>query len=119
MVVSDPDGGALRVMLGNGDGTFQAAMVLPTGGSTPQPVLAADLNLDGSLDLVTVNVGATGTVTVMLSKGNGQFATPQQISAPGSHTDVVAADVNGDRLPDLLLPVSSGSTVSVLLNTSR
>ena len=119
LVISDPDGGALRVMLGNGDGTFQAAVVLPTGGTTPQPVLAVDLNLDGSLDLVTVNVGSAGTVTVMLGKGNGQFATPQQISAPGSHSDVVAADVNGDRLPDLLLPVSSGATVSVLLNTSR
>ena len=119
LVTSDPDGGALRVMLGNGDGTFQAAVVLPTGGTTPQPVLAVDLNLDGSLDLVTVNVGSAGTVTAMLGKGTGQFATPQQISAPGSHSDVVAADVNGDRLPDLLLPVSSGATVSVLLNTSR
>ena len=119
LVVSDPDGGALRVLLGKGDGTFQPAVMLPTGGSSPQPVVAVDLNLDGLLDLITVNVGSTGTVTVMLGKGAGQFAPPQQITAPGTHSDVLAADVNGDRLPDLLLPVSSGAMVSVLLNTSR
>lgn len=119
LVISDPDGGALRVMIGKGDGTFQPAVVLPTGGMTPQPVLSVDLNLDGILDLVTVNVGSTGTVTVMLGKGGGQFAPPQQIMAAGSHSDVVATDVNGDRLPDLIVPVSNGSSVSVLLNTSR
>lgn len=119
LVVSDPDGGALRVMLGKGDGTFQPAVVLPTGGATPQPVLAVDLNLDGILDLVTVNVGSMGTVTVMLGTGGGQFAQPLQVAAAGSHSDVVATDVNGDRLPDLIVPVSSGSSVSVLLNTSR
>jgi hypothetical protein len=119
LVVSDPDGGALRVLLGNGDSTFQPAVLLPTGGMTPQPVIAVDLNLDGTLDLVTVNVGSAGTVTVMLGKGGGQFAPPLQIMAPGTHNDVVAADVNGDRLPDLVVPVSNSAMVSVLLNTSK
>lgn len=119
IVVTDPDGGALRVFLGNGNSTFQPAVVIPTGGTNPQPVTAVDLNLDGWLDLVTVNVGSTGTVTLLLGKGQGQFATPQQISVPGTHNDVVAADVNGDRLPDLLLPMSNAASVSVLLNTSR
>lgn len=119
IVVTDPDGGALRVFLGKGDSTFQPPTVIQTGGTTPQPVVAVDLNLDGWLDLVTVNVGSTGTVTILLGKGQGQFAAPQQLSVPGTHNDVVAADINGDRLPDLLLPVSNSASVSVLLNTSR
>jgi hypothetical protein len=123
LVVSDPDGNALRVLLGNGNGTFQPAVVLPTSGKTPQPVATADLNLDGWLDLITVNVNSPGTVTVFLGKGAaqgaGMFASPQPIPASGTHMDVVTADVNGDRLPDLLLPVSDGSQVQVLLNQSK
>lgn len=119
IVVTDPDGGALRVFLGKGDGSFQSPTVIQTGGSMPQPITAVDLNLDGWLDLVTVNVGSMGTVTVLLGKGGGQFAAPQQLSVPGTHNDIVAADVNGDRLPDLLVPMSNAASVSVLLNTSR
>ncbi|HYL84063.1 MAG TPA: FG-GAP-like repeat-containing protein [Candidatus Angelobacter sp.] len=65
--------GQVAILLGNGDGTFQAPTFLTTGGGATG-VAAADVNKDGKLDLVVAN--QFGTVDVFLGNGNGTFNTP-------------------------------------------
>lgn len=65
--------GKVAILLGNGDGAFQAPTFL-TSGAGSSGLAAADVNKDGKLDLVVAN--QFGTVDVFLGNGNGTFNTP-------------------------------------------
>jgi FG-GAP-like repeat len=97
------------VLLGNGDGTFQAAKT-STGLCYPQSVATGDFNGDGRLDLAVVdNCVASGklisTVYVLPGNGDGTFQPPvASFSGTGS---LAAADVNGDGKMDLILQPDS------------
>jgi hypothetical protein len=58
--------GAVDVLLGNGDGTFQAPVSYSSGGYGATAVAVADLNGDGKPDAVVAN-GYAGTVAVLLN----------------------------------------------------
>src|SRR5277367_2143652 len=125
---TDPSVG---VLLGNGDGTFQAAVSYGTGGYHASAITVADVNADGKLDLVIAqcaNAGSCdGVVGVLLGNGNGTFQTAVIYNTGGYvATAVAVADVNGDGKPDLLvtnqcLSVNScaNGTVGVLLNNGN
>lgn len=85
------------VMLGNGDGTFQA----PT--STAIDVTfssaAADLNGDGKADVVE---GNNGSLYVFISNGDGAFK-PGVSYTPGTSESILIADFNGDGSNDVAL----------------
>lgn len=112
------------VLLGNGDGTFQPLATYSAGArSTPAGIVAADVNADGQLDLLTANFN-DNSAGVLLGNGNGTFraplllstdTTPNQQSAPFS---VIAADVNRDGRLDLLTANYNDNSVGVLLQTS-
>jgi len=55
----------VSVLLGNGDGTFQAALNFAVG-SGPGSVAVGDFNGDGKLDVAVVNHDS-GTVSVLLN----------------------------------------------------
>jgi hypothetical protein len=89
----------VSVFLGNGDGTFQPQVRYAVG-SFPYGVAAADVNLDGNLDLLVSNHN-DDTISVLLGNGDGTFQ-PQAIFPTGDGpTGIVVADFNGDGLPDL------------------
>jgi hypothetical protein len=95
----------LAISLGNGDGSFQpqVAYTVPAAIST---VVAADLNGDGTPDLVFTTSGvsaAVATLQVMLNNGDGTFQPPQQIDAKAYQFFIAVADVNGDGKRDLLV----------------
>ena len=100
--------GALSVLLGNGDGTFQTAVIYGSGAQSPQGIAAADLNGDGKLDVAMVSQCnsdcSSGVVSVFLGNGDGTFQNATNFNSGGVYGDSVAiGDVNGDGHPDLLV----------------
>ena len=115
-------GMGVAVALGNGDGTFQPAILYPaTLNITDQPypgeIAAADVNVDGNLDLVYVN-SEFGTVGVLYGTASGVFGPPNEFPVGGYPYGLVMADVNGDGGIDAIAASGSISAVTVLLNSS-
>jgi hypothetical protein len=117
--------GSVGVLLGNGDGTFQAAVAYDSGGSGAVSVAVADVNGDGKLDLLVANLCAPecsdgGAVGVLLGKSYGTFAHPVRL-LPAANNSVAVADVNGDGKPDVLVATNDATgmgAVGVLLNNT-
>ena len=88
LAVADEFSDDVSVLLGKGDGTFQAAVDVPVaGGSVPSWVVIADWNGDGTLDLAVTGYG-NDTASVLLGKGKAAFAAPVVLKtgfSPFSH----------------------------------
>jgi hypothetical protein len=118
---------AVGVLLGNGDGTFQPAVIYPSGGIFSNSVAVADVNGDGKPDLLVVNANSLpcniisgcaqgGSVGVLLGNGNGTFQAAVAYDSGGNFASSVAvADVNGDGKPDLLVANGNSGTIGLLL----
>src|SRR5579871_2153060 len=73
LVTASAYDGTVSVLLGNGDGTFQAAVTYPAS-QLSTSLIVGDFNGDGNLDLVTVGYPAgVPTVSVLLGNGDGTF----------------------------------------------
>ena len=107
-------GDSVSILLGNGDGTFQTAVLYASGGILASSVAVGDFNADGAPDLVVVNGCATytnlssltcspsGSVAVLLGNGDGTFQPAATYGSGGSEADfVTVADFNGDGNLDL------------------
>ena len=116
LAVSGYQDSVVNILLGNGDGTFKAHVDYRTGIS-PAIVATADINQDGKLDLVTVNYsnGNTGTVSVLLGKGDGTFRSHVDSTVGLGPDGLAIGDFNGDGIPDLAVANLIGNTMSVLL----
>jgi hypothetical protein len=67
-------GDTVGVLVGNGDGTFQPAIVY-VAGSEPASLTTGDFNRDGKLDLAVANV-ASNTMSVFLNNGTKSTVPP-------------------------------------------
>jgi hypothetical protein len=122
------DESGVDVLLGNGDGTFQAPLTFLSGGSFLQFVAVADVDGDGRPDLLAVNLCAfpnakkcsrtmhNGTVGVLLGNGDGTFQPASILDSGGQEpTSIAVGDLSGDGTLDLVVANSGSSTVGVLL----
>ena len=110
--------GSVTVLLGNGDGTFGAAVSYPSGGDASF-VEAADLNADGKVDLVVTNY-ETNNVGVLLGNGNGSFQPVVEYASGGDQaSSVTIADLNADGRLDLAVTNYLGGNVSILLGNGN
>jgi hypothetical protein len=103
----------ISVLLGNGDGTFQAAVNYGVG-SGPRSIGVGDFNGDGKQDLAVVNVNSNN-VSVLLGNGDGTFQPAVNYAAGSGGQSVAIGDFNGDGKLDLAVANNQSNDVSVLL----
>lgn len=113
LALATNDNETLSVLLGDGTGNFTAApasSITVTG----TPVLVQDFNGDGIPDIL-LSDETNGLITVLLGNGDGTFrvAPGSPIATNYGSYPVVAADFNGDGIPDLAL--AGGYYLVVLL----
>lgn len=103
----------ISVMLGNGDGTFQAPVNYSTGTDATH-LAAGDFNGDGKIDLAVTN-GGDNTVSILLGNGDGTFQAATTYSTGKFPIPVTTGDFNRDGKLDLAVHNKNDSTVSIFL----
>jgi hypothetical protein len=116
LIIANNQGASVTILLGNGDGTFTAALGSPvTVGNGPYAVAVADLNGDGKLDLVTANFG-DNTLSILLGNGDGTFTPSGSPIAVGTEPSSIAVgDFNGSGRLGLAVTNWTGNSVSILV----
>jgi GH24 family phage-related lysozyme (muramidase) len=106
-------GSYVGILLGNGDGTFQPEQDFDTGASLGQTLTVADFNRDGIPDIAVRksfnSFDSPDYVAVYLGKGDGTFGGQHIFETGEGAGAVVAADLNGDGIPDLV--VANGAEI--------
>ncbi|MCU1262484.1 MAG: repeat-containing protein, partial [Bryobacterales bacterium] len=100
---SAPSQNAVNVLLGNGDGTFQAPHTWNAGGN-PSSVVVGDFDGDGSADIAVGDVN-DASVNVLGGKGDGTFRALVAYTADTTFGVRAAAvlDFNGDGVADIVV----------------
>jgi hypothetical protein len=91
--------GIIQIALGNGDGTFRSGGNVPNVQAVTTPLLIADINGDGNLDLGTGGFHYNG-------QGDGTF--PTYAGSTGTPDYIFVGDFNGDGSLDVL-----GATITL------
>ena len=110
----------IGVVLGHGDGRFdRPRWYAPSpSGLPPGPrvhsLALADVNRDGRLDIIVEGAGPTQRqMSVLRGRGDGTFRSPLLSAAlplAGDVMGVLVGDMDGDAIPDLVLPEQLGNT---------
>ena len=103
--------GDLRILFGNGDGTFRAPAIYPAG-SEPLCIVAADVTNDGWRDLVVANAGEN-SFTVRLGTGGGAFGPRVDFATLNTPVWVSVVDMNRDGWPDVVVANRGSNTVQI------
>ena len=114
LVANKTTSSGVLVMTNNGTGGFTVSGYYPVGNS-PYALVAADVNGDGALDVITVNHG-DNTLTVLTNNGAGVYGFNTTLNVGSGPESLTAADINGDGRMDLIAGNWNDGTVSVLTN---
>ena len=120
------NGSRTAVLIGNGDGSFRAPLILTDPNlNIPQYQAVADYNGDGFSDLaLSMGDGLQGLMNIRNGNGDGTFQPPVAYLLPGPLSSaggsaIVAANLNSDTKPDIVIGQSGAFPgLKVLLNTT-
>ena len=104
--VFNGDRGGVSLLLGNGDGSFQAPANFAAG-DFPVGIASGDFNSDGNPDVVVADFGTSSGVigvTLLLGNGNNGFAPAQTVvTFPRftGFTNILSGDFNKDGKQDI------------------
>ena len=125
LVVTNQYGNCVDVLLGNGNGTFQAQQTFAAG-FQPYSVVIGDVSGDGKADIAVADNGSVvaadngnSAISVLLGNGNGTFQAPQSFAAGPNPDSLVIGDMNGDAKADLAVANRASDTISVLLGNGN
>jgi hypothetical protein len=90
----------VHVLLGKGDGTFNRPILYHAAGRETRHVEVADMNADGSLDIVAAN-SASGSVSILLGNGNGTFQSAVYYKTAGAPMHIAIADFDANGTIDV------------------
>ena len=113
LAIPNVSSNTVSVLLGNGDGTFQAQKTTAVGGE-PDYIAVGDFNGDGKLDMAVTNF-TTSNLYILLGNGDGTFPTSHVYSTGNNPYSVVTGDFNGDGKLDLAVANESSANVSIFL----
>ncbi len=103
---------AIAILLGKGDGSFDVEGLIPVP-SGPTLLAGGDVNKDGKVDLITCNNNySSGTITVLLSNGDGTFKQVESQASPFA-TAMGVADFNHDGKLDTVIVANYGLYLSL------
>jgi len=94
----------VSLLFGNGNGSFQNAVTLPTE-QYPSSILVGDFNYDGIPDLAITHQIDT---TILFGQGGGSFFPEIGLIAGNNLGSIALADFNGDSRPDLIASTTFG-----------
>ena len=116
LAVANSTSNDVSILLGNGNGTFQSSRSFAAG-DLPSYVTTGDFNGDGLMDLAVTNATgfSSGSISVLLSQGNGTFQAPRTFTGGANPSFLVAADFNLDGKLDLAVANAGSDSVSIFL----
>ncbi len=98
--------GQIGVLLGDGDGTFQAPVYYDAGQKVDFTFTAGDFRSRGITDLIVSHDGFDFNFYAMYGNGDGTFQKEKQIQLPGGPDNgelgIVVGDFNSDGLLDFI-----------------
>ncbi len=112
--------GAVSVLFGNGDGSFQSGATYAVGYS-PSSIAVGDLNGDKNLDLVIANecgndstCQAKGKATVLIGDGKGAFKPAPDVQLGSRPSSLALGHLRGAGALDLVATYRGDNKVAVL-----
>jgi uncharacterized repeat protein (TIGR01451 family) len=111
----------VSILLGNGDGTFLAAVNFDAGNS-PSVLAVGDFNGDGKLDLAVFQAGnasnaTAGAISILLGNGDGTFQTPKTTGLTVLASVMAVGDFNAGKKSDIVVenfdPTSQNSSLDL------
>ncbi|MFO7916306.1 MAG: FG-GAP-like repeat-containing protein [Candidatus Krumholzibacteriales bacterium] len=108
----------VSILLGQGDGTFNATSSEYLIGISPWGIIAEDFDGDSHMDIATAN-GVSQNISILMGKGDGTFGGVVGYSVGDFPSFVTTGDFNNDSKPDLAVPLYEDDVVTILLNISE
>lgn len=112
LIVLDLGSNSLSVLLGSGDGTFQAQQDVSVR-NNPRGLAVADFDGDGHMDIVVTSAN-DNMISILKGAGDGSFQLLDSVSVGSFPVDVIATDLNGDGKVDIVTANNDSNSLSIL-----